>query len=80
MAAPLAERSSVPFHLGLTEAADGTTSTGYPAVEGAYDPVEQVWRLPDGMLLTDSKASRIPLFASLTLSHVDGMLIGDDVS
>jgi hypothetical protein len=57
MAATLAECSSVPFHLGLTEPIAGTAITGYPAVEGAYDPVEQIWRLPDRMLLTDSKAS-----------------------
>jgi hypothetical protein len=63
MAATLAECSSVPFHLGLTEPIAGTAITGYPAVEGAYDPVEQIWRLPDRMLLADSKASGIPLVA-----------------
>jgi hypothetical protein len=78
MAITLAECSSVPFHLGLTEPAG--EATGYPAMEGAYDPAAQVWRLPDGMLLTDSKASGMPLVAALTLSHVDSMLLGDDVS
>ncbi|MGD0065093.1 MAG: hypothetical protein ABSB76_16800 [Streptosporangiaceae bacterium] len=82
MAATLAARASVPFHLGLTEPidVDETTITGYPAVEGAYDPVEQIWRLPDGTLLTDSKASGLPLVAALTLSHIWGMLVGDDVT
>jgi len=42
MAITLAGRSSVPFHLGLTEPAGDATA--HPAMEGAYDPVEQVWR------------------------------------
>jgi hypothetical protein len=78
MAITLAECSSIPFHLGLTEPAGD--ASGYPAMEGAYDPVEQVWRLPDGMLLTDSRASGMPLVAALSLSHIDGMLVGDDVT
>lgn len=56
MAATLAEHSAVPFHLGLTEPSNETTSDDYPAVEGAYDPVEQIWKLPTGTPLTDPKA------------------------
>jgi hypothetical protein len=80
MPSTLAERSAVPFHLGLTEPIDETIIAGYPAIEGAYDPVEQIWRLPGGTPLTDSKASGIPLVAGLSLSHIDGMLVGDDVT
>ena len=57
MAATLAERSAVPFHIGLTEPIDETTIVGYPAVEGGYDPVAQIWRLPAGTPLTDPEAS-----------------------
>lgn len=52
MAATLAERSPVPFHLGLIEPIDDTAITGYPILEGAYDPAEQMWKLPDGTTLT----------------------------
>lgn len=48
MTATLTERSAVPFHLGLTEPVDETTIDDCPAVEGAYDPVEQIWKLPAG--------------------------------
>jgi hypothetical protein len=50
---------AVPFHLGLTEPIDETTMTGHPAVEGTYDPVEQIWRLPEGTPLTDPKVGEI---------------------
>jgi hypothetical protein len=68
MAAALAQSSAVPFHLSLTEPIDETATAGYPAVEGAYDPVEQKWRLPDGMLLTDLPAAKVPFLISLTWS------------
>jgi hypothetical protein len=57
MPATLAERSSLPFHLSLTELIDETTIADIPAVEGAYDPVAQIWRLPDGTPLTDPNTS-----------------------
>ncbi len=50
MTAMLAEHSAVPFHLGLTEPLDETAITEHPAVEGAYDAVEQIWKLPTGMV------------------------------
>jgi hypothetical protein len=56
MAATDQERSVVPFHLELTEPVDEATVVRYPAVEGAYDPVEQIWKLPDGTPLTNPKA------------------------
>lgn len=74
MAATLAERSAVPFHLGLTEPIDETTSTGDPAVEGAYDPVEQIWTSPAGTPRTDPKAYT----GTLTHSIVDGKIMIDD--
>jgi hypothetical protein len=69
MAATLAESFSVPFHLGLTEPIDETTIIGDPAVEGAYDPVEQKWRLPDGMLLTDTAAGEVPFLPTVTVCN-----------
>jgi hypothetical protein len=79
MAATLAECSSVPFHLGLTEPIDETTISGYPTLDGAYDPVEQIWKLPDGMALTDPKASAIPYSATASYSIFHDTLIIDDV-
>jgi hypothetical protein len=55
LAATLEERSVVPFHVALTEPLDEATITGYPAAEGAYDPVEQLWKLPGGTPLTNPK-------------------------
>lgn len=55
MAATAEERPVVPFHVGLTEPVDEATVTSYPAVEGAYDPVEQIWRLPGGTPVTNPK-------------------------
>jgi hypothetical protein len=55
MATALTEHSAVPLHLGLTEPIDEEAIVGYPAVEGAYDPVEQMWKLPSGILLTDPR-------------------------
>lgn len=75
MAATLAERSAVPFHLGLTEPMDETTVAGHPAIDGAYDPVEQIWKLPTGTPLTG------PMAFTGVESHsiVHGQLIIDDV-
>jgi hypothetical protein len=53
--ATLAERSAVPFHLGLSEPINEAAIEDYPSVEGAYDPVEQIWKLPAGAPLTDPK-------------------------
>jgi hypothetical protein len=80
MAADLAESSAVPFHLGLTEPIDEGTITGYPTVEGFFDPVEQIWRLPDGTLLTDPKVSEV-LSEVYTETHswISGAHIPDDV-
>jgi len=80
MAVTLVERSAVPFHLGLIEPVDKATITSYPTVEGTYDPVEQIWRLPDGIPLTDPKVDEI-LFKSDTATHswVFGAHITDDV-
>jgi hypothetical protein len=47
--------AAVPFHLSITEPIDEATITGYPTVEGAYDPVEQLWKLPTGTPLTGPK-------------------------
>ena len=58
MAAKLTERQVVPFHLTLTEPIGETSIAGYPAAEGAYDPVEQIWKLPDGTALSDSNARK----------------------
>ena len=79
MAATLAEPSAVPFHLGLTEPIAETAIDDYPGVEGAYDPVEQVWKLPNGTPVTDPKASPNAFFACETYCHFDGTLIIDDV-
>jgi hypothetical protein len=57
MVATLAERSAVPFHLGLTEPIDETAIADFPTLEGGYDPVDQIWRLPSGTPLTDPEAS-----------------------
>lgn len=78
MTATLTERAAVPFHLGLTEPIDETTTTGYPAVEGAYDPVEQIWKLPTGTPLTDPAASEKFYTATETHSIINGHLIIDD--
>jgi hypothetical protein len=51
-----ATRSLVPFHVALTEPLDEATIVRCPDVEGAYDPVEQLWRLPDGTPLTSPQA------------------------
>ncbi len=48
MPAMLAENSAVPFHLGLTQPLDETVMADYPAVEGGYDAVEQIWKMPNG--------------------------------
>jgi hypothetical protein len=50
MTATLTEHSAVPFHLSLTEPINETAIADRPAVEGAYDPIEQIWKLPDGTL------------------------------
>jgi hypothetical protein len=50
MTVTLAEHSALPFHLGLTEPIDETDMADHPAVEGSYDPVEQIWKLPAGTL------------------------------
>ena len=47
--------AAVPFHLSITEPIDETTVVGYPSAEGAYDPVEQLWKLPGGTPLTSPK-------------------------
>jgi hypothetical protein len=44
----LAEHSAVPFHLAITEPIDESVMTDYPAVEGSYDPVAQIWQMPTG--------------------------------
>ena len=77
MAAALAERSAVPFHLGLTEPVGDTAITCHPEIEGAYDPVEQIWKLPDGTPLTSPEAPKAYTF---TASHsiIDHMLVIDD--
>jgi hypothetical protein len=73
MTTTIAERSAVPFHLSLIEPIDEATITGYPVVEGAYDPVDQTWKLPAG---TDPMA-----YVGETFSHTlaDGKYIIDDV-
>lgn len=50
MTATLAEHSAVPFHLAITDPIDETVMADYPAVEGSYDAVEQIWKLPAGAL------------------------------
>ena len=50
MTATLAEHSALPFHLTITEPIDESAMTVYPDVEGAYDAVEQIWKLPAGTL------------------------------
>jgi hypothetical protein len=44
-----------PFHLALTEPVDEAAVICFPTAEGAYDPVEQVWKLPSGTPLTSPK-------------------------
>jgi hypothetical protein len=79
MPTTLAERSAVPFHLGLTEPIDEATILGYPAVEGTYDPVEQIWRLPDGTALTDPKVIKDAAVETYSISIVHGHQAIDDV-
>lgn len=75
MAATLADRSAVPFHLGLTEPVDETSLTSYAAIDGAYDPEEQIWKLPAGTPLTGPMA-----FTALeSHSVIQGHLIIDDI-
>jgi len=68
--AMLAEHSAVPFHLGITEPIDETALADHPAVEGAYDPVEQTWKLPAG--------APPPLSFTLTTSLAHGTDVIDD--
>jgi hypothetical protein len=78
MIATVADRSSLPFHLGLTEPIDETTIAAFPVVEGAYDPVEQIWRLPDGMPLTDPGLSPKATPFTFTQCAIEGHVITDD--
>jgi hypothetical protein len=79
MAATLAERSAVPFHLGLTEPIDEATITGYPAVEGGYDPVAQIWRLPAGTPLSDPQAIIEAPYETETFTFTGDKLYVDDI-
>jgi hypothetical protein len=79
MGATLAERSTVPFHLGLTEPIDEATIVGYPAVEGAYDPVAQIWRLPTGTPLTDPRAMIDTPYETQTFTFTHDKLYVDDL-
>ncbi|HXL92520.1 MAG TPA: hypothetical protein VN969_26595 [Streptosporangiaceae bacterium] len=79
MAAKLTERQVVPFHLTLTEPIGETSIAGYPAAEGAYDPVEQIWKLPDGTALSDSNAREIPFIACESYSIIQDMHVIDDI-
>ena len=76
MAATLAERSAVPFHIGLTEPIDDTDAS-YPTVEGAYDPEEQVWKLPAGTLLSGPGAVEAYFF-TVTYCYEQGHRTDDD--
>jgi hypothetical protein len=55
MSATLEECSVVPFHVELTKPIDEAAVVRYPAMPGAYDPVEQIWKLPEGTPLTSPK-------------------------
>ncbi len=70
MPATLAEHSAVPFHIVLTEPIDETALAERAAVEGSYDPVDQVWKLPAG--------AAPPLTFTLTYSLSHGTDIIDD--
>lgn len=72
------ERLAVPFHLGLTEPADEAAFAGLPGVEGAYDPVEQLWKLPDGTPLTNPKVIKDVPYDTPTYTHLhDGLQVDD---
>ncbi len=74
MTTMLAEHSAVPFHLGLTEPIDETATTDSPAIDGAYDPVEQIWKLPEGTPLTGPMA----FTGTPSYSILDKQLVIDD--
>jgi hypothetical protein len=78
MEATLAENLTVPFHLSITAPINETIITGYPALEGAYDPVEQVWKLPTGTPLTSLEANEIPDLFCATHTIVSGHVVVDD--
>ena len=79
MTAMLAERSAVPFHLHLTEPMDEAAITDNPAVEGSYDPVAQIWKLPDGTPLAGSETVINDSTAqTITISHVGDTYRQDD--
>ena len=78
MAATIVEPYAVPFHLGLTESIDETAIVGFPAVEGAYDPVEQIWKLPGGTPLTASTAGEPPTPFTWTYCVIQGHQHLDD--
>ena len=74
MATALTERAPVPFHLGLIEPLDESAITDTPEVEGAYDPVEQIWKLPAG---TDPKVIEAYFFTE-TYCYIQGKRDTDD--
>jgi hypothetical protein len=78
MSATLAEPTAVPFHLGLSEPIDEATIVGYPSVEGAYDPVEQVWKLPAGTSLTDPQVIKAVGFETQTWTYAYEKVSVDD--
>jgi hypothetical protein len=42
------EHSAVPFHLSLTEPLDESAIADVPEAVGGYDPIEQIWKTPNG--------------------------------
>jgi hypothetical protein len=74
MAAAVTEHSPVPFHLGLIEPRDETAITDLPEIEGAYDPVEQIWKLPAG---TDPTVIEAYFFTE-TYCYIQGKRDSDD--